>query len=81
METTTKMTQTCDCGLIPPHSNPAMCARNRAATRDYVQRMGDAQGRGHVARLERQAAEEHARGEHATMRNPFCGACRAQHQD
>ena len=29
----------CDCGCNPPHSDPSMCARNRATTKEYQQRM------------------------------------------
>jgi hypothetical protein len=52
----------CDCGCTPPHSDPAMCARNRAATRDYMNRMTAASIDGAVARGQRLAREHDEHG-------------------
>ena len=30
------MTTQCSCGCNPPHSDPAMCSRNHAATKSYM---------------------------------------------
>jgi hypothetical protein len=47
----------CDCGCNPPHATEAECRRNRAATKQYMDRMTGSQLDGHVARMRRDHPE------------------------
>lgn len=54
------MKRTCDCNCNPAHSDEALCARNREATRVMMSRRTDAHFAGVAARLERCRAERMA---------------------